>query len=239
MLVEWSSWRDSEYGTLFVAGWNTVRTAHSNIFFRGWDDNLFRVFFLLIFLSLFYLTVFIFIYFFNIDIFFIFFSAYFIFIYAFSYFTISKFQSIHYSNLHFTISNSHYKSNFVSSAVSVDSSPLETVSVPSLSLTSLKFTNWLVVHRLVEQWLLHVHTRSLICWIIMCYMYKTSLNYQSRLMFMKNVTICLILKHEAIPFCCLQPWDWHFLPTFQSWISIFPEIIEAEAIVYNKIADSH
>ena len=73
------------------------------------------------------------------------FVVYFIFIYAFSYFTISKFQSIHYNNLHFIISNSHYKSNFVSSAVSVDSSPLETVSDPSLSLTSLKFINWLVL----------------------------------------------------------------------------------------------
>ena len=34
---------------------------------------------------------------------------------------------------------------FVSSAVSVDSSLLETVSVPALSLTSLKFTKWLVL----------------------------------------------------------------------------------------------
>ena len=75
---------------------------------------------------------------------------YLIFICAFSYFTISKFQSIHYSNLHFIISNSHYNFFFfffflVSSAVSVDSSLLETVSVPSLSLASLKFTNWLVL----------------------------------------------------------------------------------------------
>ena len=163
-----------------------------------------------------------------------------------------KFQSIHYSNLHFIISNSHYKSNFVSSAVSVDSSPLETVSVPSLSLTSLKFTNWLVLwddytqeglgkigsvsHRLVEQWLLHVLTRSLISWRIM---YKTSqlpikANVYEKCDNLKNVT----LKQEVIPFFCLQPWDWHFLPAFQSWISIFPEIIEVAAVVYNKIADS-
>ena len=47
----------------------------------------------------------------------------FVFIYTFSYFIISKFQSIHYSNLHLIISNSHYKNSFVSSTVSVASSP--------------------------------------------------------------------------------------------------------------------
>ena len=116
---------------------------HTRTFFSvGWDDNLFRVFFLLIFLSLslFYLTVFI-LFILSIYIY-IFFSAYFIFIYAFSYFTISKFQSIHYSDLHFKFAIHFF---FVSSAVSVDSSPLGTVSVPSLSLTSLEFTNWLVL----------------------------------------------------------------------------------------------
>ena len=106
-------------------------------------------FFLLTFLSLFYLTVFIFIYFFNIYI--IFFLRI---LYLFMHSLISqfpKFQSVHYSNLHFIISNSHYKFFLVSSAVSVDSSPLETVSVPSLSLTSLKFTNWLVYGTIIHK----------------------------------------------------------------------------------------
>ena len=83
--------------------------------------------FFFISLSLFYLTVFLLFSF----------SVYFIFIYPFSYFTISKFQSIHDSKLHFIISNSHYKNNFVSVAVSVNSSPSDAVSVLSLSLTSL------------------------------------------------------------------------------------------------------
>ena len=55
-------------------------------------------------------------------------------------------SSLQQSSFHnFKFASQNYKSNVVSSAVSVDSSPLETVSVPSLSLTSLKFTNWLVL----------------------------------------------------------------------------------------------
>ena len=87
-----------------------------------------------IYFFIYYLFIYIYIYIY------IYFFAYFMFIYAFSYFTISKFQSIHNSNLHFIISHSHliYKNNFVSSAVSVDL-------VPFLSLISRKFTTWLVL----------------------------------------------------------------------------------------------
>ena len=120
-------------------------------FFRGWDDNLFRVFFLLIFLSLFYLTFFIlFIYFFSIHIyiyiffFFFFFCVFYIYlcILLFHNFqtSVNSLQQSSFHNFKFAL---HFF--FVLSAVSVDSSPLETVSVPSLSLTSLKFTNWLVL----------------------------------------------------------------------------------------------
>ena len=98
-------------------------------FFWGWDDNLFRIFFIFIYFCQ-YIYIYIFFFFLRI-------------LYLFMYYLISQFQSIHYSNLHFIISNSHYNF-FVSSAVSVESSPLETVSVPLLSLTSLKFTKWLV-----------------------------------------------------------------------------------------------
>ena len=91
------------------------------------------------------LDIFIFILFSFFNIYILFFCVFYIHLYAFSYFTISKFESINDSDLHFIISNSHYKSNFVSSAVSVDWSPLETVSVPSLSMTSLKSTNWMVL----------------------------------------------------------------------------------------------
>ena len=107
---------------LFVAGRNTVCTAHWNIFFQGvrWYSIScifsFDIFIFILFNSFYFYLFFQYI-----------FSAYFTIIYAFSYFTISKFQSIHYNNFHFVISNSHYKSNIVSSAVLVDSSPLETV----------------------------------------------------------------------------------------------------------------
>ena len=57
--------------------------------------------FYFIFFYLFYIYIYIYIYLY------IYISVYFIFIYAFSYCTISKFQSVHYSNLHFIISNSH------------------------------------------------------------------------------------------------------------------------------------
>ena len=68
---------------------------------------------------------FLFFYFYLFIYFFFFFT--FVFIDTFSYFIISKFQSIHYSNLHFIISNSYYKNSFVSSTVSVVSSPSETI----------------------------------------------------------------------------------------------------------------